>query len=306
VSLIGYALVQLFSRKTSGSIFNPQSGTSQFVHFWLQLDPWLLGAALLLTPIALARRSTRAIALAYLVQLALILRPGYLPAMYVVAMLPFAALIVAGSADAFWRLAVERWSRRARADRGAWWASAWFAPIARGLAVAALIVLVAGCATRIVPRWERADRQAVTTRLDGPERAAQQWVLHNIDRNQRIIVSDDFWIFLVAHGYDSQPVKGGFYSRTLAFYWPLDYDPALKKFFPDGWRDFDYVISTLGMRNDASQTPTAALAMQHSRVIATFGAAEGVIEVRKIDRPPAPRHASTGGRLAGCPPGRCG
>ena len=302
VSLIGYAFVQLFSRKTSGSLFDPHSGTSQFVHYWLQLDPWLLGIALVLTPIALVRRSTRAIALAYLVQLAVILRPGYLPEMYVIALLPFAALIIAGGADSLWRLAVERWSRRPREDRGTWWASVWFAPIARGLAAAALIVLVAGCAVRVAPKWERADRQAVTTRLDGPERAAQQWVLHNIDRNQRIIVSDDFWIYLVAHGYDSQPVKGGFYSRTLAFYWPLDYDPALKKFFPGGWRDFDYVISTLGMRNDASQTPTAALAIQHSRVVASFGPPWEVIEVRKIDRPPAPVRAGAAHRVAACPP----
>jgi cellulose synthase/poly-beta-1,6-N-acetylglucosamine synthase-like glycosyltransferase len=302
VSLIGYMFVQLFSRKTSGSIFNPQSGTSAFVHFWLQLDPWLLGVALLLTPIALARRSTRAIALAYLVQLAVILRPGYLPEMYVIALLPFAALTVAGSADALWRLAVERWSRRGNTDGGAWMTSAGFAPIVRGVAAAALIVLIAGCAIRVAPRWARVDHQAVTTRLDGPERAAQQWVLHHIDRQEHIIVSDDFWIYLIAHGYDAEPVKGGFYSKTVVFYWPLDYDPAVKKAFPSGWRDFDYVISTFGMRNDASQVPTAALAIRHSRVVASFGAADGVIEVRKIDRKPGYGPASPGNPLPVCPP----
>ncbi len=302
VSLIGYMFVQLFSRKTSGSIFNPQSGTSAFVHFWLQLDPWLLGVALLLTPIALARRSTRAIALAYLVQLAVILRPGYLPQMYVIALLPFAALIVAGSADALWRVAVERWSRHSSTDWRAWWASAGLAPIVRCSAAAALIALVAACAIRVVPRWERTDHQAITTRLDGPERAAQQWVLHHIDRQEHIIVSDDFWIYLIAHGYDAEPVKGGFYSKTVVFYWPLDYDPAVKKAFPDGWRDFDYVISTFGMRNDASQVPTAALALQHSRVVASFGAAEGVIQVRKIDRKPGYGPASPNNPLPVCPP----
>src|SRR5205823_11747308 len=69
------------------------------------LDPWLVGAALVLSPIALARRNGRAIALAYLIQVAVILRPGYLPSMYVIALLPFAALVVAGSLQALWRFA---------------------------------------------------------------------------------------------------------------------------------------------------------------------------------------------------------
>jgi 4-amino-4-deoxy-L-arabinose transferase-like glycosyltransferase len=286
VSLVGYMFVQLFTRKASGSVFHAHTLTSQDVHSWLQLDPWLLGVALLLTPIALARRSTRAIGLAYLVQLADILRPGYLPQMYVIAMLPFAALIVAGGADTLWRLAVGRWSRHARAERGVWRALAWRAQFTRVVAAAALIALAAGCAIGVAPRWERADHRAITDRLDGAERAAQGWVLHHIDRHAHIIVSDDFWIYLIAHGYDSQPVKGGFYSNTVVSFWPLDYDPGVRKQFPGGWRDFDYVISSAFMRSNVAQNPNAAQAIQHSRVVASFGPTSEVIEVRKIDRPP--------------------
>ena len=99
VSLLGYAFVQLYTRKASGSVFNAQSlaTTHQVVLHWLNLDPWLLLAALALLPIALLRRSTRAIAIALLIQMAIVLKPGYLPNMYVVGMLPFAALVVPGA-----------------------------------------------------------------------------------------------------------------------------------------------------------------------------------------------------------------
>ena len=57
------------------------------------------------TPIALVRRTTRAVALALLIQVVTVFRPGYLPNMYVIGMLPFAALIVPGSIEALWRWA---------------------------------------------------------------------------------------------------------------------------------------------------------------------------------------------------------
>ena len=82
-----------------------RSQAHQEVLAWLHLDPWLLLAALALIPLALMRRSTRAIAIALLIQAAVVLKPGYLPNMYVIGMLPFAALIVPGSLDALWRWA---------------------------------------------------------------------------------------------------------------------------------------------------------------------------------------------------------
>jgi hypothetical protein len=56
-----------------------------------------------LADIALTGPATRPVALAYVIGCVTILRPGYLPAMYVIALLPFATLIVAGTADALWR-----------------------------------------------------------------------------------------------------------------------------------------------------------------------------------------------------------
>jgi hypothetical protein len=211
-----------------------------------------------------ARRSTRAIALAFVIQVVMIARPGYLPNMYVIGLLPFAALIVAGAIDAVWRKGRSR-------------AAAWsFRTATVATVVGALLV--------VAPDWQRADHQALTGRLDENQRAAERWLVRHIGHDKRIIVSDDFWLYLVEHGFDHQPVRGGFFSRTVVVYWPLDYDPAVKRRFPDGWRDFDYIVSTRPVRSTTRRTPTTAKALDHSVVVAQFGQGQDRIEVRAIER----------------------
>jgi hypothetical protein len=265
VSLLGNTIIQLFSRKGTGSLFDSHSQTYAIVTAWLNLDPWLVGAALALTPIALARRSTRAVAIAYLAQVVTVLRPGYLPNMYVIGLLPFAALIVAGSGDALWRRS-RRIASRGRARL-----------VGVAIAAPALAVLVI-----VAARWANGDEKAVTSRVDGPTRAAERWLVDHVGHDKRLIVGDEFWLYLVQHGFDHHAVRGGFFSRTVVSYWPLDYDPAVKRHFPNGWRDFDYIVSTESVRVTTNETPTAAAALIHSRVIITFGRGEGRIEVRAI------------------------
>lgn len=286
VSLTGTVIDMLFGRKASGSIFDPGTAAHGIAMFWLHLDPWLLGAALLLSPVALARRNTRAVALAYLIQVAMLLRPGYLPAMFVTAFLPFAALVVAGSAEVLVPFllrqcrggySVVRGRREATVSR----VPRLLRPVA---AVTSALLLGTGAAVsvHVGQVWWRADRGAITTRLDGPTREADRWLVQNVSRKQRLIVTDDVWIYLIEHGFDSSPVKGGFNSPTVVSYWPLDYDPAVKRYFPLGWRDFDYVVSTNAMRVTAIYTPTTAEAVKHSRVVARFGFGPQAIEIRKI------------------------
>jgi hypothetical protein len=65
-------------------------------------------------------------------------------------------------------------------------------------------------------------------------------------------------------------------------YWPLDKDPAVRRYFPESWREFDYIVSTQAMRDTAIYVPSTAQALQHSRVVATFGRGIARIEVRAI------------------------
>lgn len=266
VSLIGEMIVQLFTRQASGSVFDPHSGTHMTVAAWLWHDPLLVGAALFLTPIALVFRTTRVAALAYLIQVGMILRPGYLPDMYVIALLPFAALIVAGSIESVWRL----WSRAVRR----------LVPAVIGAVAFALVLAVP--AQVAGTRWAHGDQIAMTVRSDKPATAAKRWLVDNVGHDKRLIVDDEFWIYLIEHGFDAHPVSGGFFSRTVVSFWPLDYDPAVKRHFPHGWRDFDYIVSTGGMRATGERTPSARQAINHSRVLAHFGRGYGLIEIRAI------------------------
>jgi glycosyltransferase XagB len=271
VSLLGTGMDMLFLRKSTGSILDPHSVAHGTVAFWLSLDPWLLGAALVLSPIALARRNTRAVAVAFLIQVAMVLRPGYLPAMYVIALLPFAALIVAGSAHTMWQVACGRHPTAALLK--------WVVTASAGAALAATTAVAL---LVVAPRWARADRTATTVRLDGPQRAAEQWLVTHVRHDQRLIVTDDFWLYLIEHGFDSHPVKGGFNSPTVVSYWPLDKDPAVRRFFPNGWREFDYIVSTQAMRVTAIYTPSTQAALAQSRAVARFGRGPDRIEVRAI------------------------
>ena len=265
VSLLGYLIVQLLTRKASGSVFNAQSQSHQEVLSWLQLDPWLLLAALALIPLALMRRSTRAIAIALLIQAAVVLKPGYLPNMYVIGMLPFAALIVPGSLDALWR-----WAGQIRFSAWTW---------AARTAVAATAILAVAF---VGPRWAAGDHTAMTVRMDIPERSAELWLTGHVSHSSRIIVVDQYWLYLVEHGYNDQPMRGGFFSDTVVSYWPLDYDPAVSKAFPGGWREFDYIVVNEDMLATLPQTPSAGAAIAHSQVVASFGQGVDRVQIRKI------------------------
>jgi glycosyltransferase XagB len=307
VSLVGTMLIQqLLTRASTGNPLDPHSLAHAVVQNWLNLDPWLVGAALALSPLALALRTTRAVAIAYLIQVLMVLRPGYLPNMYVIGLLPFAALIVAGTAQAAWRVATGKHRRSPpAADRGGWHvvtarAGAVLRPVSvvtaragavlRPVSVVAAVLALAAAATvaevAVAPRWVSSARAALTLRLDGPQRAAESWLVRHMGRDKRLIVGDEFWIYLVEHGFDHHPMSGGFFSRTLVCFWPLDYDPAVKRHFPHGWRDFDYIVSTESMRVSLNRTPTAARALTHSRIVARFGRGNGRVEIRAINRAP--------------------
>ena len=99
VSLVDGILFQLVQRPGGGSVLDRTSQAGDTVDIWLQLDWVLPAAATLCAVLLLAVRRMRPIAAAYLFPLVMMLRPGYLPVPYLVAMLPFAALLVAAAVD---------------------------------------------------------------------------------------------------------------------------------------------------------------------------------------------------------------
>jgi Dolichyl-phosphate-mannose-protein mannosyltransferase len=261
VSLEDGIRFQLFERASSGSIFDPHSLSRQTLNGWLDVDELLLAGAVIATLPALVMRRTRAVALAFAIQLAMLARPGYLPALFVTGLLPFAALIVAGTGDA-----LARWRPSRVAIAGP--------ALALALTAAALVVAV--------PPWAAADRQRMTVDADAPMTAAQHWVLTHVDRRSRVITDNNIWLDLIERKFGSSRQPGGFYSDRVIWYWKLDLDPAVQRRFPGGWRDFDYVVSSEYVRATLNLVPETAQAIRHSRVVAQFGRGPHRVEIRRI------------------------
>ncbi|MDH6109388.1 4-amino-4-deoxy-L-arabinose transferase-like glycosyltransferase [Kitasatospora sp. MAP12-15] len=263
VSLLGGVLFQL-QRVGSGSVLTPGSGSRQVLDSWLYYDRILIFGGIGAALAVVGSRRLRAPALAVLLLVAVVLRPGagYLPAMYVIQALPFLALSLAGAAHLFARQVLRAVPRLGL--RPLRWAV---------LALAA--VLAAGWT---VPRWYAGDRTALTVDANAPYDACARWIRANLPdpAHTRITVDDALWLDLVRDGF--RPGTG------VIWFYKVDLDPAVAATLPQGWRSLDYIVSTPTLRQDPSALPTVRAALAHSTTVASFGStAADRIEVRRID-----------------------
>ena len=257
VSLIGAWQFQLLSRSGSGTVFDDGSGSHSLITSWLYYDTVILVAGLVATVVALAVRRLRAPALAATVLALVALRPGgYLPAMYVVQILPFFAIVIAG--------VVDEGVLRLRPQR-IWWR--W-----------AVLGVAAGTALMMVlPRWYVGDRRALTADDNAQYVAAANYLREDLPSRETttIVVDDVLWLDCVNAGYRREKV---------IWFYKLDLDTAVAATLPDGWRDVDYIVSTPALRQDPGSLPTVTKLLTNSTAIATFGPGDGRIEIRRVDK----------------------
>ncbi len=248
VSLLGAVQFQLQSRSGSGSIFDSGSGSSALLHSWLYYDSVILVAGVVATVAGLALRRLRPVAVAGAILILVALRPGgYLPAMYVVQVLPFFALAIAG---------VLAWTV---GNLHRWW---------RWTAIALAVVLAV---TVVAPRWYVGDRRALTTDDNAPYAQAAQYL--RAQPPSTIVVDDVLWLDCVNAGYPA--------DRVIWFY-KLDLDAEVAARLPGGWSDVDYIVSSPAVRQDPGSLPTVSTLLTRSTVVASFGPPDGRIEVRQV------------------------
>ncbi|MFI8386248.1 ArnT family glycosyltransferase [Streptomyces sp. NPDC085540] len=273
VSLIDGITYQM-GREGSGFILTPGSGSNGVFRSWLYYDTvlplgGLAGALLLLatTRWSVTARALAGPALAAVILAAVAMRPsGYLPAMYVIQALPFLALVLAGGAASTTHAVLHR--RRGPGERKPLVWARW----------ALLGVLAASAAVYVLPRWYDGNRTALTVDANAPYRQAAAWLGSEVadPANTRVLLDDALWLDAVHHGF--QPGLGAIW------FYKADLDPAVTKTLPRGWQDVDYVVSSPTVRRDAVNLPRVKAALEHSTVVAVFGAGEDRIEVRRTDR----------------------
>ena len=264
VSLADAITFQLGGRQGSGSPFAATSQAHTLVAGWLHLDPWLLAAGVVCLPVGFAVRRFRPVAVAQLVLLLGVVHGGYLPVPYVIALLPFSALLIAATGSTAHRYA----ARRAGRMRGA---------LTGVMALAAAGVVAIG----VAPAWGAGLHTQMTADQMRPTVQAEAWVEHHVARSSRLLVDDTMWVDLVDHGFARR--FGVVWFSKLGYVTNLD--PSVARVLPEGWRDFSYVVDTPSMREALGASgglTQVAQAVSHSTTVAMFGHGIETIEIRRI------------------------
>jgi hypothetical protein len=284
VSLIGSLYWQLIGRPGSGSIFDETSPVSGLVKSWIESDPWILLAGAVLVPVGFCIKRLRPFALGQLVLLAMMLTDGYKPYPFVIALIPFAAILVGGVAQTWWFA----WRDRRTLQRPVYRGYKFLGPkvgaagtsvhgwIARGfrlIAPVAVVVCLAAFFIMGAPNWGTTIERSTTENLSGPYMQATAWVVENVDEQAVVIVDDYVWTDLALEGFENQ-----------IWLYKADLDPTVQaELLPDGYASVDYVVLGRFATTSVEGLPTVAQAIDHSEVVASFG--DGEITVRKVEKP---------------------
>jgi hypothetical protein len=268
---------QLSGRMGSGSIFDPNSTAHAVIFSWFEQDPVLPYLILALVVPGLLIRRTRVVAFAFAVQVLQLLRGGYLPYPYVIAMIPFAALTVAGVID--WT-----WQRVRRFERPGWSAQ-W-----RLVTQTAVFVAIAVLVVQVANTWDPRLSDLRERNRDRGKAQALAWVLDNVSTSDYIVVDDSLWVDLV---------RAGFPEDHVIWFTKLDVDKDVKIPGSPQWTGINYVVLdhqdelSLHLKIDGKPSketlmlfPTLGRALDHSSTVSGFGIGLDGISVRRVDPNP--------------------
>jgi hypothetical protein len=248
---------QFFDRPGSGSLLDSSSTTYSMVHQWVSTDPWLLlggFAAALLTGFS---RRLRPFGCALLLQVVVLIHGGYLPFFYVTAVVPFAAVCIAGTADALWTKA--DLSRVLRGSAGAIGGRAGrYAPYLGRVVVALAALTFVGY---VLPQWVSYLTTNSAVGGNVPYLEAAAWAERNVPKSDVVVVDDYLWVDLKTHGLDP------------LWIWKINSSTA------PGWQSINYIIIQQQSPATLASMPSLQGAYEHSVLVKNFG---GGLTVRRV------------------------
>ena len=181
------------------------SGARGIVDSWLFYDSVLPVAGVLAGFLCLAIPKMRAIGVGVALLVAIALRPnGYMPGMFIIGVLPFAAVAIAGVAEAV--------AARVRTVR------------MKGYPVGVLSLAVGftlACGF-VAPRWIDKGLTAWSEDANDAYYASLDYMSRHLDRRTRILADDTYWTSLVNHGWNADGWDGPIW------YTKLDLDPIAR------------------------------------------------------------------------------
>ncbi len=236
---------QFLNRPGSGSLLNSSSYTYSLVHTWVTTDPWLLLGGFFAALFMLLSRRLRPFSVGLLLQIVVLIHGGYLPFFYVTAVIPFAAVLLAGAADTLWAK-VDVSVLGSRASRVTWRGTPYL-----GRAIVAIGALIA--VVVVAPTWWNSLDNNSTANGDTPYLAAATWAEHNVPKNDTVVVDDYLWVDLKTHGLNP------------LWIWKISPQTA------PSYRTIQYIIMQPQSAGTLAGIPALQAAYSHSTLVKDFG-----------------------------------
>ncbi|BCW79721.1 glycosyltransferase family 39 protein [Arthrobacter sp. NicSoilC5] len=265
VSLQDAFAYQFISRPGSGSLFDGHSGRTELVMGWVYYDKYLLVAGIMAALVCLLRRETRWIPAALaLFSLPVIIGRGYLPAMYVIAAIPFLVMAIAVAADLTWRGVLLLFpavplGRHTQGIRNP----------GMGTRIAALGItggaMLAVTTVLLLPQWMAMNRTLLVSNTNADWQNAMEWSRNNLPKEDTALVPYSMWQDINGDGRHDP-------WKVIALE-KMDLDSAFEVHHPEGWRAIQWIVegppTARNIRNLA--LTNAGKALDHSRIVASFG-----------------------------------
>ncbi|MEK0156911.1 ArnT family glycosyltransferase [Arthrobacter oryzae] len=266
VSLQDALSYQFLERSGSGTIFEAGSSRAELLAGWLYFDKYLIAAGLVAATLCLLRKQSRVIAVAIIsFAIPIVLGQGYLPAMYIIGVIPFLALALGTGVDIAWSRLEKFGSARPN--------------LKRPLRSAFVAVLCSSLVLMSVPQWFEQDRDLLTAENNANWRQTLTWVQDNISREDVVLAPYSMWYDLNSSGWND--------SWTMIATEKPDLDKQFETAHPDGWQEIDWIIvgPSVTANIDSLGLSRAASALRHSTTVRTFGE----WSIRRVEVPVPPR-----------------
>jgi 4-amino-4-deoxy-L-arabinose transferase-like glycosyltransferase len=262
----GQIMFQLAARAGSGSVFDPTSEAwGKISTSWLPLDSWMTWAGVLAMLPALFVRRLRGPALALLVHVAMMFRGGYLPYPFIIPLLPFMALLVAGLLDVLWP--------RLQALRATPRHNLWLRSL-RTLRVTVLIMPLALFVLQGAPAWAGTMHYEATSDATSAQKATVAWVRDNISADAVLVTEGELWLDLRMQPGRTKP--------DVIWDYKLDSDPDVARDLHG--RSIQYLVvnkATLDA-GDVKAYPTLLRLATTAQEMARFGEDNSTVVVLKV------------------------
>ncbi|MHA7288677.1 glycosyltransferase family 39 protein [Arthrobacter sp. MDT3-24] len=262
VSLQEALAYQFLERSGSGTIFEARSSRAELLTGWLYFDKYLVAAGLVAAGVCLLRKRSRVIPVSIVsFAIPVVLGQGYLPAMYIIGVIPFLALALGTGVDIAWTGMEKLGHQRAK--------------LRHTLRVGFVALLSASLILMSVPQWFEQDRALLVAETNTNWRNAMTWVQDNVPRSDVVLAPYSMWYDLNASGWHD--------AWTMIATEKPDLDERFETEHPGGWREIDWIIvgPSVTANIDRLGLSRAGSALQHSEPVQTFGE----WSIRKVSEP---------------------